>query len=133
METPAERARARHDDGIRDLYAILRDALVPSLGPAQGMREAASITSRVASALAVTRPDIPNPAFAADLERALLHVLADQETLALPECERAGLLAVSLLAALDRKWAFRLRPEWLLDLRAPADQPQLPEKRPEAD
>jgi hypothetical protein len=97
-----------------ELFRLLRDAL----GNASAGRDpddlAALLTREVGLRFSLRRSEHPvHAAFEADLQDALSDLLADDEIASLSVPERAGVMAASLLAILEDKWAFTLRDEWL--------------------
>jgi len=112
---PSEHRSGQQPDGLSDLYTMIEDVLASSSphGASAASRLAYAITDRVAAALTVSRSDIPHPALVTDLERVLSDVLDDPEVTAAPQAQQAGLIAVSVLAALEPKWTFHLRHDWL--------------------
>lgn len=104
---------AEETDGARVAFGVLKDALADRRTPPEAEREAARLLGCLARQVTLCRSDLPNALFAADLEAALTRALGDPEVADACGQIRAALIAASLLAALDDKWAFQLRTEWL--------------------
>ncbi len=101
-------------DGIEVVYRMVRDTLGARMDVEDAERLAATVVGEIASRFILRRSDLGrNALFETDLEDALRPVLDDPEVLALRGREMAGMVAASLLAALDDKWDFRLRSDWL--------------------
>ena len=103
----------RWGDGIEVVCRIVRDTLDARMDVDDAERLAATVLGEVASRFILRRSALwRNALFETDLADALCPILDDPDVLMLSGRERTGMVAASLLAALDDTWDFRLRSDW---------------------
>lgn len=102
-------------DCVVTLYRTLRMALADLGSDGDADRIAVELTRLLSAQFTFRCADLPaNAALMHDIESALADLLASEEIAAVSTFERAGILAISLVASLEDKWTLALRDDWLL-------------------